>query len=106
MDWKKIGKKLLFPPVWLMALLTIASVAGLIAVFRNGWETALIAYVVYVLAFYTLNVVVVFCARVLPSRYQQVRQKILANPFGNRYMTDKIFRTKVSLNLSLGINLL
>ena len=25
MDWKKIGKKLLFPPVWLMVILVIIS---------------------------------------------------------------------------------
>ena len=35
MDWKKLGKKLLFPPVWLMVILVIISmvltlVAGII----------------------------------------------------------------------------
>lgn len=106
MDWKKIGTKLLFPPVWLMLLLTILSVSGLVAVFLNGWDTSPIAYIVYVLAFYTLSVVSVFCVMVLPRQYRQIRQKVLANPLGNRYVTDRVFRTKVSLNLSLGINLL
>ena len=106
MDWKKIGKKLLFPPIWVMVLLTILSTAALIAVFLNGWDTSPISYVIYVMAFYTLSVVTVFCAMVLPKQYRQVRQKILDNPLGNRYMTDSIFRTKISLNLSLGINLL
>ncbi|MBQ8909620.1 MAG: hypothetical protein IJY91_01115 [Oscillospiraceae bacterium] len=105
MDWKKIGKKLLFPPVWVMALLTVLSAAALIAVFLKGWDATPIAYIVYVLAFYTLSVVTVFCAMVLPKQYQQIRQKILKHPLGNRYMTDKLFRTKISLNLSLGINL-
>lgn len=105
MDWKKLGKKLLFPPVWVMALLTVLSAAALIAVFLKGWDATPIAYIVYVLAFYTLSVVTVFCAMVLPKQYQQIRQKILKHPLGNRYMTDKLFRTKISLNLSLGINL-
>ena len=105
MDWKKIGKKLLFPPVWVMALLTVLSAAALIAVFLKGWDATPIAYIVYVLAVYTLSVVTVFCAMVLPKQYQQIRQKILKHPLGNRYMTDKLFRTKISLNLSLGINL-
>jgi len=106
MDWKKIGKKLLFPPVWLMILLTVLSAAGLVAVFVNGWDTAPVAYGIYVLAFYTLSVVTVFCVMVLPKQYGRIKEKVLANPLGNRYATDKIFRTKVSLNLSLGINLL
>lgn len=106
MDWKKIGKKLLFPPVWLMILLTVLSAAALVAVFLNGWDTSPIAYIVYVLAFYTLSVVTVFCAMVLPKQYKRIRQKVLDDPLGNRYMTDKVFRTKVSLYLSFGVNLL
>ena len=43
---------------------------------------------------------------VLPKQYGKIKKKILANPLGNRYATDKVFRTKVSLNLSLSINLL
>lgn len=106
MDWKKIGKKLLFPPVWLMLLLTALSAAGLVMVFMNGWDAVPIAYIVYVLAFYTLCIVSVFCVIVLPKQYGRIKEKVLANPFGNRYVTDRIFRAKVSLNLSLGINLL
>ena len=106
MDWKKIGKKLLLPSVWVMVLLTILSAAGLVAVFLNGWDAAPIAYVVYVLAFYTLSVVTLFCVMVLPKQYGRIKEKVLANPLGNRYASDKVFRTKVSLNLSLGINLL
>lgn len=106
MDWKKLGKKLLFPPVWLMVLLTVASAVLLTVVFVRGWEQRVIAYCSYVLAFYTLSVVTVFCVTVLPKQYGQIKGKILANPLGNRYATDTVFRTKVSLNLSLGVNLL
>lgn len=105
MDWKKIGKKLLFPPLWLTILLTVISAAGLIIVFLKGWEMSVVAYVTYVLSFYTLSVVTVFCVLVLPKQYGKIKEKFLANPWANRYATDKIFRTKVSLNLSLGINL-
>lgn len=106
MDWKKIGKKLLFPPLWLTVLLTVLSAAGLVFVFVNGLDTAPVAYIIYILAFYTLCVVTAFCVLVLPKQYRKIQEKILANPFGNRYATDRIFRTKVSLNLSLCINLL
>jgi len=106
MNWKLLGKKLLFPPVWLMLLLTAASAAGLIAVFVNGWESAPIAYALYALSFYTLTVVTVFCVMVLPRQYRKIKTKILANPLGNRYATDKLFRANISLTLSLSVNLL
>ena len=106
MNWKKIGKELLFPPVWLMIVLTIVSAAALVTVFVNGWETAVVAYIVYVFSFYTLCVISIFLFKVLPKKYHTVRQKIYENPFGNRYMTDQAFRTKVSLYIALGINLL
>ena len=105
MDWKKWGRRLLFLPIPLMILLVILSAAGLAAVFANAWETAVIAYIVYVLSFYTLSVVTVFCILLLPKQYGKLKQKILANPFGNRYLTDRAYRLKVSLYLSLGINL-
>lgn len=106
MDWKRLGKKLLFPPVWLMVLLTIASVVLLTMVFVRGWEQQVIAYLVYVLSFYTLSVVTLYCVMVLPKQYGKIKQKIYENPFGNRYMTDRAFRTEVSLYLSLAISLL
>lgn len=106
MDWKKIGKKLLFPPIWLMLLLTVASAVLLTMVFLRGWEEAVIAYGIYVLSFYTLVVDCVFCGLVLPKQYRQIRERVYANPFGNRYLTDRQFRAKVSLYLSLSINLL
>lgn len=106
MDWKKTGKKLLFPPIWVQLILTVLSAVGLVLVFVKKWDTSPIAYIIYVMAFYTLTVVCVFCAMVLPKRYKQIKQKIYDNPLGNRYMTDKVFRTEVSLILSLCVNLL
>ena len=105
MNWKKIGKKLLFPPIWVMVLLTVVSAAALITVFVKGWSETPVAYAVYVLAFYTLSVATLFCCMVLPKKYRGIKQKIYDHPLGNRYMTDRAFRTKVSLNISLGINL-
>ena len=60
MNWKRMGKKLLFPPGWVMAILSLFSAAALTAVFIKGWEQSAIAYIAYVIAFYTLTVVCVF----------------------------------------------
>lgn len=106
MDWKKIGKKLLFPPAWVMVMLTIISTVALVTVFIKGWEQTVIAYIIYALSAYTLCVVTILLVRVLPKRVRGIRQKIYENPLGNRYMTDKVFRTRVSLYISFGVNLL
>ena len=106
MDWKKIAKKLLFPNVFLIIVLTFISAAALVYVFVNGLVEAPIAYFVYLLSFYTLTVFVIFLCMVLPKQYQKIKQKIYENPWGKRYMTDAGFRTHVSLYVSLGINLL
>lgn len=106
MDWKRIGRKLLFPPVWLLVILTLFSAAALTAVFIKGWEQSAIAYMVYVLAFYTLSVVSVFCCRVLPEQLGQIRQNFRSTSLGSRYTQDPAFRMRSSLNLSLCINLL
>ena len=106
MDWKKIGKKLLFPPIWMMVILVIASALALTLIFVKGMEESVPAYIVYVLAFYTLSVVTVFCVMVLPKQYSTIKQKIYDNPFGNRYMTDRAFRTGFSLSVSFVISML
>ena len=106
MNWKKIGKRVLFPPVWLMVILASISAVALTIVFIKGMERNIIAYIVYVLAFYTLAVVCVFCALVLPKQYSTIKQKIYNNPIGNRYMTDRVFRTNISLSVSFVISML
>lgn len=106
MDWKKIGKKLLFPPVWVMILLLLITAVGVPYMLLNDLSASPVAYAVYVIAFYTVCVVSVFFAMVLPKRYGQIKRKIYAHPVGNRYMTDRVFRTKISLYASLTVNLL
>ena len=106
MDWKKLGKKLLFPPIWMMVILVIASALALTLIFVKGMEESIPAYIVYVLAFYTLSVVTIFCAKVLPKQYSTIKQKIYDNPLGNRYMTDRVFRTNISLSISFVISML
>ena len=106
MDWKKIGKKLLFPPLWLMVILTLISTAALTLVFVKGMEQSVPAYIVYVLAFYTLSTVSVFCALVLPKQYKEIKQKIYDNPLSNRFMTDRSFRINVSLSTAFLVSML
>ncbi|MBQ9121652.1 MAG: hypothetical protein IJY12_04770 [Clostridia bacterium] len=106
MNGKKLGKHFLFPPLWVMILMTLLSAFALVLVFVRGASESPIAYAVYVLAFYALTVDTLFCVKVVPKKYRDVKQRIYDHPLGHRYMTDAVFRTHVSLALSLGINLL
>lgn len=106
MDWKKIGKKLLFPHILIILILMIVSTVALVYIFVNGLETNPVSYVSYLISFYTLIVLIIYLCMVLPKQYRGIRQKVYDNPWGKRYMTDAAFRTHVSLYLSLGINLL
>ena len=67
--WKRIFMKILYPPIWLMILLTVVSVEALSAVFIKGWNESLVAYVVYVLSFYTVTALTSFAVIVLPKQY-------------------------------------
>ena len=106
MNWKKLVKALLFPPVWLVLLLTLTSAVLLILVFVKGMEQTIPACIVYVLAFYTLTVASIFLSLVLPGSYRRIKQKLFEHPLGNRLMTDRVFRIRISLHASFGISML
>lgn len=105
MEWKKLIK-LLYPPVWVIALLVPICTAALIIVFMFGYDEHPLAYAAYLLSFYTLTVVVMRLIKVLPKHYKSAKSKVYSNPLGNRLMTDMPFRTHVSLYGSLAVNLL
>lgn len=105
-NWKEIGRKLLFPPVWLVGVLTVISAVALVAIFIHGLEMSIPAYPCYVLAFYTLTVLCVFGWKVLPGYYKAIKHKMHANKYIDRYMTDAVFKTNVGLYRSLAINLI
>lgn len=105
MEWKKLIK-LLYPPVWIIALLVPICTAALIYTFIGGYEAHPVAYFTYVLSFYTLTVVVMRCIKVVPKQYRAAKKKIYDNPIGNRYFTDHKFKTHVTLYRNLAVNIL
>ena len=105
-DWKYTCKNLLFPQLWLVIILTVISTVTLVTVFVKGWEMNPIAYVVYVVSFYTLLIICLACWKMIPAYCKRVRGKVYANKYANRYLTDAIFKTHVNLYCSLVINLI
>ena len=104
-NWKKVLNKILYPPLWLMILFGVASAVLLPLVFIKGWEETPVAYAAYVVAFYTVSVLCLFFAAVLPGKYNKIKQKVQDHPLGNKYMTDAAFKVRLSLYTSLAINL-
>ena len=105
-DWKVILLKLLRLPGWLMLLLSVFCTAGLILVFVKEMEEHPIAYAVYVLSFYTLCAVSFFFVKTLPGKYRWAKDKFAAHPYGKKYLTDIGYKVRVSLYISLGVNLI
>ncbi len=105
MEWKKLIR-LLYPPIWTIALFVPICTAALAYTFIGGYEAHPVAYFTYVLSFYTLTTVVMRCIKVVPKQYRAAKERVYSNPVGERIMTDMKFRTHVSLYGSLGVNLL
>lgn len=104
-DWKKVCRRLLFLPVWLIIILVIVSAAALVTVFAKDRNKTVIAYMVYVIAFYTLTVLCLACWKTIPSKYKKVKSEIYNNKYANKYLTDVEFKTHINLYRSLAINL-
>lgn len=104
--WKEIVKKLLYPPIWIVIVLTIICTFALVEIFVNGWEMTVLAYASYVLSFYTLCEICFICWKVLPGYYKVVKYKMHQNKYVDRYMTDAVFKSNVGLYRSLVINLI
>lgn len=105
-NWKIVLNKFFILPVWLMIILAVISAAALAAVFIKDLETSPIAYIIYVIAFYSVVVISIACYFTFPKYYKTIKKKIYDNKYGNRYMTDIDFKTHVSLYRSLAVNLL
>ena len=102
MDWKKIGKALLFPHIAIMILLVpIATVLLIGSMVFIGTESP-IAYISYVLAAYTLTV---WCFKI-PKIIKYFKTFKDENKYAKRWQDDVRLRVNVSLFGSLAWNAL
>ena len=102
MDWKKLGKALLFPHIAIMILLVpIATVLLVGSMVFIGTESV-IAYISYVLATYTLTI---WCFKI-PTLIQFFKTFKNENKYARRWQDDTRLRVNVSLYGSLAWNAL
>ena len=100
MDWKKIGKALLFPHIAVMILLVPVSAVLLVgSMVFIGTETA-VAYISYVLSAYTLTV---WCFKI-PSLVKLFKTFKRENKYAVKWQSDTRLRVNVSLYGSLAWN--
>ena len=102
MDWKKLGKALLFPHIAIMIILVpIATVLLVGSMVFVGTESV-IAYISYVLAAYTLTV---WCFKI-PYLIKFFKTFKNENRYARRWQDDTRLRVNVSLYGSLAWNAL
>ena len=102
MDWKKLGKALLFPHIAIMILLVpIATVLLVGSMVFVGTESV-IAYISYVLATYTLTI---WCFKI-PTLIKFFKTFKNENKYARRWQDDTRLRVNVSLYGSLAWNAL
>lgn len=94
MDWKKLGKALLFPHIAILLILLPICTVGLVYSMLSLEETDPVRIGCYVLSFYTLTI---WCVRV-PEIICFVKTFKEENRYMKRWLTDVRLRTNVTLS--------
>ncbi len=102
MDWKKLGKALLFPHIAIMILLLPVATVLLVASMVFVGTESVIAIISYVLAAYTLTV---WCFKI-PYLIKYFKTFKDENKYARRWQDDTRLRVNVSLYGSLAWNAL
>ena len=100
MDWKKLGKALLFPHIAIMILLVPIAIVLLVGSMVFIGTESVIAYISYVLAAYTLTV---WCFKIpyLVAFFKTFKSE---NKYARRWQDDARLRVNVSLYGSFAWN--
>lgn len=99
--WKPVLKKILFPGTGWMLLAVLLGGTSLALAFLVFGEDSPFAYAAYLLSAYAL--IVLIAATVLLLR--RAGQALHRVPLAHRYLTDRYFKVRFGLVLSLGVNL-
>ena len=99
--WRAVLKKLLFPGWGWVSLVTVLGGISLAATFLVFGDDSPFAYVSYILSAYALTI---FVAAVTPL-LSSARRLAHSVPLAHRYLTDRYFKVRAGLTLSLFIDL-
>lgn len=108
---RALGKRLLYPPRWLLLTLPVASFAALACLFAARRDESAVAYAVYLLSAYSLTIVLA----ALPKAASRAKawvlrrkavQKLMRAPHVVRYREEALYRAGVALLQGLAVNAL
>lgn len=97
---KKMGGKLLFPPVPIVVLLALAAATLLVYAFAFENANEVVAYLSYALSAYALALL---CLKI-PILLRKAKTVKTENKYLSRYLSDPHLRVQISLYGSLFIN--
>ncbi len=100
MDWKRIGKAILFPPTPIMLILIPIATVFLIYALAFMGQDSIPAICAYVLSFYTLTVWCIQLPRLIPM-FRKFREE---NKYARRFLEDRELRMQISLYGTLYFN--
>lgn len=106
MDVKKLLLKLLFPPLYVPLITTPTSAICLVIIFTRGLEAHPVAILAYILSFYTLCILSAYFTVKAPKTFKNAKNRIYSTKYGGMFMTDVEFRTRLTLYMSVLINIL
>lgn len=100
MDWKKMGKHIIFPHIAIMLMLIPVAAALLVYSFVFIGTESIAAYISYVFAFYTLTI---WCLK-MPKLIRSLKAFKDGNKYARLWQNDARLRVNVSLYGSLLLN--
>lgn len=98
---KRIFRHLLFPPLSILALLSVVFAAGLAAVFCCHWETSALAYVLYIGSAWAATAWGAWGVRALKRGLAAIAERF---PGYARYRSDMHFRAEISIYTTFALN--
>jgi divalent metal cation (Fe/Co/Zn/Cd) transporter len=98
---KKIASKIICPGIAAIVLMIAVSVLLLCYTFLYEKSDTVISYLAYTFSTYTLTVVICKAVKIV----KMAKKAVYANPHTNRFLTDVLYRIRISLYGAFIINL-
>lgn len=109
--WKKVLKKFLYPPLWIIWPLIPIAVILLVFGLSDRFEGTALAYISYLVSAYTLTIVILDLPKRIRILSKEIRnlsvmERISRHPIGQSFIKDRTFRHTASIYQGLAINTL
>ena len=102
---KETVKKLIFPPCWVLVLITLVSFTALIGSFAMDHAKSALDYAVYALSAYSLTLCVASLPRIIRQAKSRVMEsRIMKSKIVRNFLDDLAFRGQINIYQGLAFN--